>query len=154
EHSHIASDRRVFLSADKSSPSVETHADVDGCALLFHAEVVAADRDFVHGAGLFAFVSNDFGKLGDIDGRSGGVGRKRGNGSYVADEIEAGFHATSEVGRFAHGMDVHVVDMGIVPEEMIVQSGDVNAVIEEGGKDGVDLILEKNEVAHHDIGAV
>src|SRR5689334_14082735 len=48
-------------------------------------------------------------------------------------------------------MDVHVVHAWLVPEEMIVESGHLESVLEQRGHHGIDLLLQQHEVAHHDV---
>ena len=45
-------------------------------------------------------------------------------------------------------MHMHEVDAWFVKEEMIVQRGDLNAVIEQSRKDGIDFVLRQDKVSH------
>ena len=50
-------------------------------------------------------------------------------------------------------MHVHVVHPRLVPQEMIVQRGDVDAVVEQRGHHRIHLVLRQHEIAHHDVHA-
>jgi len=69
-------------------------------------------------------------------------------------EIQSRLHAASQIGRFAHTMHVHEVDVRVVPEEMVVQRGDIDSVIQQSGHDGVHFFLQEHQVAHHHVQTV
>src|SRR6266480_878914 len=49
----------------------------------------------------------------------------------------------------AFAFDVHEVNFGVVEEEMIMQRGNAEPVVERSGHCGIHFVLEKNGVAHH-----
>src|SRR5581483_6260720 len=54
EHRDVAGDRGTVVRADERRPGVEPHPRVDRRAHLRQLQIVATDRDLVHGAGLLA----------------------------------------------------------------------------------------------------
>src|SRR6267142_362750 len=100
EHCDVAGNRGVFLSADKRRPGIQAHASVDRRAVLFHVQVVASDGDFVDLAQLLAFVSDDLGNLGSVQGRAGtSAGWSSGCRGHMADQIQTGFYAPGKIRR-------------------------------------------------------
>ena len=84
--------------------------------------------------------------------RRGGRGRAR-TRRRVVDDPDGRPHPAREVLGAAHAVHVHVEDARLFPEEVIVQRGDVEAVVEESGHHGVHLVLGEDEVAHEDVRA-
>ena len=72
----------------------------------------------------------------------------------MADEIQSRLHAASQVGRFAHTMHVHEVDVRVVPEEVVVQRRDIDSVIQERGHHRVHFFLQEHQITHHDVRTV
>src|SRR5258708_3799322 len=101
EHCDVAGDRGVLLSADKSRPGIQAHARVDRRAVLFDVQVVTPDRDFVDLAQLLAFVSDDLGNLGGVQGRAGtSLGWSGGWRRGVAHQIPTGVYALGQSRHF------------------------------------------------------
>src|SRR5215831_15618895 len=48
-------------------------------------------------------------------------------------------------------MDMHKEDSRLIPKEVIVQSGDLNAVFKEPRHDFIYLALRKDEITHDDV---
>src|SRR5215469_12237754 len=48
-------------------------------------------------------------------------------------------------------VDVHEVDARIIPEEVIVQSGDLNVVVKERRHDLINLAFGEDEIAHDNV---
>ena len=66
-------------------------------------------------------------------GRWGGRTRLCCTGGRAApNRVERWFQATREIGRGARSMDVHVEDARLLPEEVVVERGDVEAVCRAG----------------------
>src|SRR5258707_5806091 len=72
----------------------------------------------------------------------------------MADEIQSRLDAASQVGRFSYTMHVHEVDVRVVPEEVVVQRGDIDSVIQQSGHDGVYFFLQEHQIAHHHVQTV
>ena len=50
-------------------------------------------------------------------------------------------------------MHVHVEDARLLPEEVVVQRGDLEAVVEQRRHHRIDFVFGEHEVAHHHVGA-
>ena len=61
----------------------------------------------------------------------------------------AGLTRSRQIGGVAHPVHVHVEDARLLPEEMVVQRGDLEPVVEQRRHHRVDLVLGQHEVAHH-----
>src|SRR6266851_9885733 len=154
EHRDVTGNRRVFLRADKRGPRVQSHAGVDHSPVLFHTEVIASHGDLVHRARLLALVPSDFCKLGGIERCAAAARGSSRFGFNVTNEVQPGFHPPREVSRFSHAVDVHVKDVRIIPEEMIVESRHIDSVVEQHGEDGIDFFLKQYQVTHHRLRSV
>ncbi len=48
---------------------------------------------------------------------------------------------------------VHVENARLFPEEVIVQGGHVETIVEKRRHHGIDFVLSQDEIAHHDVHA-
>src|ERR1700682_1251982 len=69
----------------------------------------------------------------------------------LSDQIESRLSHSREIGGFAVTMDVHVEHSRAFEEEMVVQGRDFKAIAQQRRHYRVDLILQKDQVAHHHI---
>src|SRR5437868_223265 len=69
----------------------------------------------------------------------------------MPDEIERRFDLARQIDSLPVSMDMHVEDARLVPEEVIMKRGDLQAVIEQCRHDGINFLLGQNEVAHEDV---
>src|SRR5690242_17314371 len=67
----------------------------------------------------------------------------------MSNEVNGGLDHPGEIGCFAMTMHMHVEDPRIFKEEMVMQCGDFKTVVEKCAHDGVHLVFEKHEIAHH-----
>src|SRR6266481_1435554 len=72
----------------------------------------------------------------------------------MADEVQTRFDAARQVRRLSHTVNVHEVDVRVVPKEMVVKRRHVDPVVEQRRHHGIDLFLQQNKVAHHHVGTV
>ena len=64
---------------------------------------------------------------------------------HVTNEIYCGFCHPGEIIWLAMSVYVHVKDAWILEEEVIVEGGDLQTVVEECGHDWVDFIFQERE---------
>ena len=82
------------------------------------------------------------------------AGCRGGAGSgALANQVERGLHLARQIRRAAVTVHVHVEHARLVPEEVVVQSRNLEAVVEQRGHHRIDLVLRQDEVAHHHIHA-
>src|SRR5215813_2114850 len=110
--------------------------------MLLHFEVIATDGDLVDCAALFALVPHDLRNLGRINRRTSAARRSRGLRFYMTDEVQCWFDVLGEVSRFSHSMNVHVIDVWLIPEEMIVKRCYIDSVVQKGRHDWINFVLK------------
>src|SRR5258708_23659753 len=71
----------------------------------------------------------------------------------MSDQIERRLDGVRKIHCFAMPVDMHVEDARLLKEKMVVQRRDLNAVVEYGGEDWIDLVLRQDDVAHQDFHA-
>jgi hypothetical protein len=75
----------------------------------------------------------------------------------MADQVDRRLQPPRQIRRRAVAVDVQVEHVRLVPEEMVVQRGHVEAVFEQRAHHRVDLVLQQHEIAHqhlHPAGAL
>src|ERR1700730_3908365 len=72
----------------------------------------------------------------------------------MPDQIQTRCYAAGEVTGPNEAMHVHVVNMRVVPKEMVVKRGDLDAVVQECGHDRIHLVLTQHPVTHHYVSAL
>jgi len=150
-HGDVARDLRIGVSAGKSGPGIQAHARVDRGAHLFDSEVVAADGDLVDGAELLAGMAGNTGKRSGVECARRSRRRSRGGAvGAVPDLIEGRLEFARDVAGFAVAVEVQEEEPRLVPEKVVVQGGDINSIVEQGGEDGIDFLLGEDEIPHED----
>src|SRR5229473_5122491 len=151
EHRDIARNRRVLLRTHERRPRIEPHARVDHGAVLLHAQVVSSHGDLVNRPRLLAIVACDLGELDRVERCAAGARRSSRFGFYVTNQIERWFYSAREVCCFAHAVDVHEIDVRVVPEEVVMERSHIDSVVEQGGENRIYLFLQQYQVAHYHI---
>ena len=72
----------------------------------------------------------------------------------LVNQIDRWLDALREIRGAAHPVHVHVEDAWLLPEEMIVERRDVDAVLQERRHHGIDFVLGEDEIAHHHVHAL
>src|SRR5215467_15742432 len=132
QHGEITIDKRRIVAAGKCRPSVDAHLLADGYTM--HAGRTA-DHDLEHalvglplGAECLLEGSRRDG-AGGVDFASEGFNGARIRGADLGDLVVDLLHAGGEGLGVAHTADMHEVDLGLIKEEVVVQSGDLEARI-------------------------
>src|SRR5439155_9352823 len=114
-----------------------------------------SDGDFVDRAGLLAFVPDDLRQFAGIERRPSASGRGRWrSGRRVTDQIQTWFYAACQVCSLSHPVNVHEIDVRVVPEKMVVKCGHIDSIIEKRRHDGIHFLLKQHKIAHHHVGSV
>src|SRR5512137_339477 len=67
----------------------------------------------------------------------------------MSDEIQRRLHLSRKLRCRSVTVDMHIENMRLIPEEVIVKCCDLQAVVEKRRHDRIDLILKKHKVSHH-----
>ncbi len=145
QHGHITSDGRLLIGTNEGGPCIKTHPRVDQRSHFFEFQIIASDSYFVYGSILLTFIADDFRDLGCIDfarlqSRStGAFGVTR---FHVADQIDGRLRLAHQILRACMTHHVHEKDARLVEEEMIVQCGHFETIVEERRHDRIHFILK------------
>src|SRR6267154_2743979 len=145
----------AFVGTDESGPGVETHARIDGRAVFLHIEVVSAHGNLVNRARLLAFMSHDLRVFGCVQSCRRTTACCSGGGCRpMPDQVQPWFNPLGKIRRFSHPMNVHEINVRVIPKEMVVERSHFDTVVQEGGHDWIHLFLEQHQIAHHHLGTV
>ena len=155
KHRDVAGDGGIVIRADECRPRIQPHPSVDRRAHLRQLEIVAADRNLVDSTVRLALMAGDLRHLRRIDCGRGRDGRRGGGeqAAALADQIDGRLELPRQFRRRAMSVHVHVEDARLVPEEVVVQRGHFQTVVEQRGHHGINLFLREDQIARHHVHA-
>jgi hypothetical protein len=98
-----------------------------------------------------ALVSNDLRDVGYIQATFGGSASGSASCCAPTDQVKRWLNLVRELNRISVSVNMHIENAWLVPAEVIMNSGDLQPMIEQRGHHRIDLFLRQYEVAHQDV---